>query len=69
MIKPKYSNGQEVKVGDYVIGIEGEVCIVTEVWDGQTESPSDDIMLKDIMLDVEYSYRALDIEYLMVKIQ
>lgn len=68
MVKPKYSNGVEVKVGDLVLDQDCDLCRVDQVWEGVNESSSDDILLCDIKLGTPFSYRALDIEYIVTKV-
>ena len=68
MIKPQYQNGKEVKVGDLVLDNDLDLCEVVEVWDSANKSPSEDILLRHLYLEITYGARAVDIEYVVKKI-
>ena len=70
---PVYANGQKVAIGDkilYECEEENlfEICTVIDIFMGIQNSPSNDILLESERDLVIFSYRALDVEYIITKI-
>lgn len=69
---PVYANGEKVAVGDLVLWESHdnlfEICTVIDIFTGVQSSPSDDILLMSERDGVPFSERALDIEYIVKKI-